>query len=75
MSNKQPKGRKFAVVIMATILLGIGMIAGVIGALEGVDLPWLAMTLPIIASTYPAYIGGNAMQKIKTAPQQSKGDK
>ncbi len=58
-------GRKFFVVVMACILLALGMIAGVIGAYKEVDLPWLAVVLPILAGTLPVYIGGNVYQKNK----------
>lgn len=60
MSEK--KGRKFSVVIMVTILLFLGMVAGVIAAYNEFNLPWLAVTLPILAGVYPVYIAGNAYQ-------------
>ena len=56
-------GRKFAVVLLNAVLLGIGMSAGVLAAINNVDLPWLTTTLPILASVMPAYIGANAVQK------------
>ena len=61
--NAPNKGRKFAVVILVSLLMGIGMAAGLIAALSGASAPWLAATLPILASTYPAYMGANAVQK------------
>ena len=66
------RGRKFAVVIMAVILLAIGMVAGVIAAFRGVDLSWLALVLPILCSVLPTYIGANTVQKIKK-PKEEKG--
>ena len=56
-------GRKYSVVVMVSILISLGMLAGVIAAINGADLPWLATTLPILASVYPAYMGANAAQK------------
>ena len=61
--ERRKKGRKFTVVIIASILLTLGMIAGVIGAYRGLELPWLGVTLPILAGTLPSYIGANAYQK------------
>ena len=61
--NAPSKGRKFAVVVLVSLLMGIGMAAGLIAALSGANAPWLAATLPILASTYPAYMGANAVQK------------
>lgn len=58
-------GRKFAVIIIVSIQITIGMIAGCIGAYMGIDLPWLAVVLPILASVYPAYMAANAYQKGK----------
>jgi len=56
-------GRKFAVVVMASVALIAGMAAGIVAAWRGVDLPWLAVVLPILAGTLPVYIGGNAYQR------------
>ena len=72
MSNN--RGRKFAVVIMAVILLAIGMAAGVIAAFRSVDLGWLALVLPILAGVLPAYIGANTVQKIKNPKKDIRGD-
>ena len=58
-------GRKFAVTVAAMVLLGIGMVAGLVAAWRGVDLPWLSVVLPILAGALPAYIGANAYQKGK----------
>lgn len=58
-------GRKFAIVIIVSIQITIGMIAGVVGAYMKVDLPWLSVVLPILAAVYPAYMGANAYQKGK----------
>lgn len=60
-------GRKFAIVIIVSIQITIGMIAGVVGAYMKVDLPWLSVVLPILAAVYPAYMGANAYQKGKEA--------
>jgi len=60
-------GRKFVVVIIASILVLLGMIAGIIGAYRELDLPWLAVTLPILAAVLPSYIAGNAYQHGKEA--------
>ena len=56
-------GRKYSVVVMVSVLISLGMVAGVIAAINGASLPWLATTLPILASVYPAYMGANAVQK------------
>ena len=69
MSNN--RGRKFVVVIMAVILLAIGMAAGVIAAYQGVDLAWLGLVLPILASVLPSYIGANTLQKSIQAKNQN----
>lgn len=58
-------GRKFTVIIIVSIQITLGMIAGCIGAYMGIDLPWLAVVLPILAAVYPAYMGANAYQKGK----------
>lgn len=58
-------GRKFAVVIIVSIEIAIGMIAGVVGAYTKVEMPWLSVVLPILASVYPAYMGANAYVKKK----------
>ena len=63
MQNKN--GRKFTVIIIVSIQIVLGMIAGIIGAYMGVDLPWLSVLLPILAAVYPAYMGANAYQKGK----------
>ncbi len=55
-------GRKFAVVIIVSVLLAIGMITGGIAAYKEFELPWLSLTLPILAGVYPVYIAGNAYQ-------------
>ena len=57
------KGRKFAVVIIVSVLLGMGMVAGVISSMQGIDMAWLSAVLPILASVYPVYLGANAAQK------------
>ncbi len=63
--EKKKPGRKFAVVIISAVLLGLGMIAGIFGAYNNLDLPWLSVTLPILAAVLPSYIAGNAYQKGK----------
>ena len=60
-------GRKYSVVVMVSVLISLGMMAGVIAAINGANLPWLATTLPILASVYPAYMGANAAQKTAQA--------
>ncbi len=64
------KGRKFAVVIIVSVLLGLGMVAGLISSIQGVDMAWLTAVLPILASVYPVYMGANAVQK--NAEQKAK---
>jgi len=60
--EKKKYGRKFAVVIVSACRLGMGMIAGIVGAFNELDLPWLSVTLPILAAVLPSYIAGNAYQ-------------
>jgi len=62
-------GRKFTVIIIVSIEITLGMIAGIVGAYMGVDLPWLSVVLPILAAVYPAYMGANAYQKGKQGVQ------
>ena len=57
------KSRKFVVVIMVTVIFIMAMIIGAVAAWKEIDVPWLAVTLPILASVYPAYLGANAYQK------------
>lgn len=73
-SDKPSKGRKFAVVIMTVVLLAMGMVAGVIGAYQGVDLPWLGLVLPVLASVLPGYIAGNVFQKIWSKQSKDSGN-
>ena len=56
-------GRKYSVVVMVSVLISLGMVAGVIAAINGANLPWLGTTLPILTSVYPAYMEANAVQK------------
>lgn len=58
-------GRKFAVIIIVSIEIVLGMVAGIIGAHMELELPWLGTVLPILASVYPAYMGANAWVKNK----------
>jgi len=58
-------GRKFAVIIIVSVEIILGMVAGIIGAYLELDLSWLSVVLPILASVYPAYMGANAWQKTK----------
>ncbi len=66
MSDKL-KSRKFLVVIMVSVLTLLGMVAGTVAAFKEFDLPWLAVTLPILAGVFPVYIGANAYQHGKEA--------
>ena len=68
-NQEKPRGRKFTVVIIVSIQIAIGMIAGLVGAALEVDLPWLSVTLPILAGVYPLYMGANAYQKGKELSQ------
>ncbi len=63
--EKKKLGRKFIVVIVSASLVLFGMIAGIIGAYNEFDLPWLVVTLPILAAVLPSYIAGNAYQHAK----------
>ncbi len=56
------KSRKFIVVMVVAGLVLLGMVAGTIAAFKTFDLPWLAVTLPILAGVFPVYIGANAYQ-------------
>ena len=58
--EKKKMGRQFIVVIIVAFLVLLGMIAGIIAAFNKLDLPWLAVTLPILAGVFPVYIAGNA---------------
>ena len=46
-------GRKYSVIVMVSVLISLGMVAGVIAAINEANLPWLATTLPILTSVYP----------------------
>ena len=70
--NTPNRGRKFAVIVLVSALMGIGMAAGLLAALRGADTAWLTTTMPILASTFPAYMGANAMQKAAQAKNQNK---
>ncbi len=63
--EKKKLGRKFIVVMLVAVLVLLGMIAGIVGAYNELDLPWLAVTLPILAGVFPVYIAGNAYQHAK----------
>ncbi len=65
--QKKKVSRKFIVVMISAVLLLLGMIAGIVGAYKELDLPWLAVTLPVLAAVLPSYIAGNAYQHGKEA--------
>lgn len=60
-----PGGRKFFITIVVCGLILLGMTAGTIAAANEFALPWLAVTLPILAGVPVAYMGANAYQKSK----------
>ena len=59
------KSRKFIIALAVSVIFLLAAGGGMILAARGINIPWIASSLAILASTFPAYMGANALSKKK----------